>query len=241
VLGRVVLGVAGVLLLLAGIALGGAAAWASAVFGSDGVLRLDAGTITPAPGTIATVIDVDRFSATVPYVGGLGTTSLSVSSGDAGDPSDTMFIGAAGTPAVDAYLRGTPYSVAIREDDDWTVRGVPGASAPSFPREQALWIADDVGRRAAIQVPQERPLTVVLMHPSAIPSGQLALAVDFAVPGVTTWVGWLLAGAAVLLAAGAGLVVLAMRRPRGAGRAPRHAAGATSSGAAEVGDDALVG
>jgi hypothetical protein len=238
VLGRVVLGTAGVLLLLVSLVAGGVAAWASAVFGSDGVLRLDAGTITPAPGTIATVIDVDRFSATVPYVGDLGTTSLSVSSGDAGDPSDTMFVGAAGTPAVDAYLRGTPYSVAIREGDSWTVRAVPGASEPALPREQDLWITDDVGRRAAIQVPQERPLTLVLMHPSAIPSSQLALAVDFAVPGVMTWVAWLLGGAAVLLVAGAVLLVLALRRPR---RAGRHAAGAAPAAGSEVGDDALVG
>ena len=47
---RVVLGVAGVLLLLAGLAAGGLAAWGSAVFGSDGALRFDAGTITPVPG-----------------------------------------------------------------------------------------------------------------------------------------------------------------------------------------------
>jgi hypothetical protein len=238
VLGRVVLGIVGVVLVLAGIAAGGVAAWASAVFGSEGTLRLDAGTITPAPGTIATVIDVDRFSATVPYVGGLGRTSLSVASGDAGDPSDTMFVGAAGTAAVDAYLRGTPYSVAIREGGAWTVRAVPGASAPALPRQQDLWITDDVGRRAAIEVPPERPLTLVLMHPSAIPSGQLVLAVDFAVPGVTTWVAWLLAAAAVLLVSGAVLLVLALRRRR---RPGRHAAGAAPSAGAEAGDDALVG
>ncbi len=60
---------------------------------------------------------------------------------------------------------------------------MPGASALPLPREQDIWIADDVGRRASIEVPQERPLTLVLMHPSAIPSGPLALAVDFTVPG----------------------------------------------------------
>jgi hypothetical protein len=226
---RVVLGVAGVLLLLAGLAAGGLAAWASAVFGSDGALSLDAGTITPAPGTLATIVDVDRFSATVPYVGGLGTASLAVGSGDAGDPSDTVFLGAAGTPAVDAYLKGTPYSVAIREADTWTVREVPGASVPPLPRDQGLWITDDVGRRASIQVPQERPLTLVLMHPSAIPSGPLTLTVDFAVPGVTTWVTWLLAAAGLLLVLGTVLLLVAIRRRRSTGR---HAA--------EVTDDARV-
>jgi len=235
---RVVLGVAAALLLLAGLAAGGLAAWASSVFGSDGALRFDAGTITPAPGTIATIVDVDRFSATVPYVGDLGTTSLSVTSGDAGDASDTVFLGAAGTPAVDAYLKGTPYSVAIREGDAWTVRAVPGAAVPQRPREQDLWITDDVGRRASIAVPQERPLTLVIMHPSAIPSPQLALSVDVTVPAVTTWVVWGLVAAGVLILMGALLLALALRRRRTAGR---HAAGAAPPAGAEVGSDALVG
>lgn len=232
------LGVAGVLLLLAGLAAGGIAAWASAVFGSDGILRLAAGTIVPAPGSIATIIDVERFGATVPYVGGLGTTSLSVASGDAGDPSDTVFIGAAGTSAVDSYVRGTPYSVAFREGDAWTVRAVPGVTAPALPREQDLWLTDDVGRPASIQVPQERPLTLVLMHPAAIPSGPLVLTVDFALPSVWTWVGWLLAAAAALLVAGAVLVVAALRRPRHGGR---HASGAAPIPRTEARDDAPVG
>jgi hypothetical protein len=238
VVGRVVLGVGGVLLLLGGLAAGSAAAWTSTVFGSDGALRIDTGTITPAPGTIATLIDVERFGASVPYLGSLGRTSLSVTSGDTGDPSDTMFMGAAGTAAVDAYLRGTPYSVAIREGDDWSVRAVPGTSVPPLPRQQDLWITDDVGRRASIEVPQERPLSLVLMHPSAIPSSQLALTVDVTLPGVTTWVIWLLVAAAVLIAAGVILLVLALRRRRGRGR---HAAAGTPATGAEVADDALVG
>jgi hypothetical protein len=238
VVGRAVLGVVGVLLLIAGLAAGGAAAWASAVFGSDGALRSDAGTVTPVPGTIATIIDVDRFGATVPYVGALGRTSLSVTSGDTGDPSDTVFLGAARTPAVDAYLRGTPYSVAIREGDAWSVRAVPGTSLPALPREQDLWITDDVGRRASIEVPPERPLTLVLMHPSALPSSQLVLTVDVTLPAVTTWVVWLLVAAAVLIALGVLLLLLSFRRRRGPGR---HVAGPTSSTGTEVGDDALAG
>lgn len=235
---RVALGVAAVLLLLAGLAAGGLAVWASAVFGSDGALRVDAGTITPAPGTIATIVDVDRFSATVPYVGDLGTTSLSVTSGDAGDASDTVFLGAARTPEVDAYLKGTPYSVAIREGDAWTVRAVPGAAVPPLPREQDLWITDDVGRRASIEVPQDRPLTLVLMHPSAVPGAQLALSVDVAVPAVATWVVWGLVAAGVLIALGVLLLALAVSRRRTAGR---HAVGAAPPAGVEVSSDALVG
>ncbi len=235
---RVVLGAAGVLLLLAGLAMGGLATWAAVVFGSDGALRFEAGTITPAPGTLATIIDVERFSATVPYVDSLGTTRLSVTSGEAGDPSDTVFLGAAGTPAVDAYLKGTPYSVALREGGTWSVREVPGAAVPLLPREQDLWITDDVGRRASIQVPSDRPLTLVLMHPSAIPSGPLSLTVDFTVPGVATWVVWLLVGAGALLVFGAVLLLVAVRRRT---RTGRHAAGASSMAGEEVSHVAPVG
>jgi hypothetical protein len=234
---RVLLGVVGVLLLLAGIATAGAAAWASSVFGADGVLRYDAGTITPAPGTIATIVDVDRFDATVPYIDALGTTSLSVTSDGRGDPSDTVFLGAADTARVDAYVRGTAYSVGIREGGEWTVRAVPGAARPELPRSQDLWITDDVGRRAAIEVPQARPLTLVLMHPSAIPSGPLVLSVDFTVPDVATWITWLLVVAAGLVLLGVILVVIAVRRRRGGGR---HRPGASTVGT-EVTSDAHVG
>jgi hypothetical protein len=156
-----------------------------------------------------------------------------------------VFLGAAGTAAVDAYLKGTPYSVAVREDGGWSVREVPGVALPPLPRDQDFWLTDDVGRRASVEVPAERPLTLVLMHPSAIPSGPLSLTIDFTVPGVVTWVVWLLAAAAVLIIAGAVLLVVAVRlRRRPAGR---HAAGAARvaeaepSTGAEASDDALIG
>jgi hypothetical protein len=86
-------------------------------------------------------------------------------------------------------------------------------------------------------VPEERPLTLVLMHPSAIPSDQLVLTVDFTVPGVTTWVVSLLVAAGVLVGLGVVLVVLAVRRRR---RSGRHAAGTVPATGEEVSDDALV-
>jgi hypothetical protein len=234
---RVVLGVAGVLLLLAGLVTGGVAAWASAVLGADGVLRYDAGTIIPAPGTIATIVDVERFDAAVPYVDALGTTSLSVASGEQGDPSDTLFLGAAETARVDAYVKGSAYSVGILDGGDWVVRDVPGTAALPLPGSQDIWIADDVGRRASIEVPQARPLTLVLMHPAGIPSGPLVLSVDFTVPDVDDWVARLAVVAGVLLLLGALLVVIALRRRRGPGR---HRSGPPATGT-EVTSDARAG
>ncbi len=237
--GRVVLGVGGVLLLLGGLAAGGAAAWTSAVFGSDGALRIDTGTITPAPGTIATLIDVERFGASVPYLGSLGRTSLSVTSGDTGDPSDTMFIGAAGTAAVDAYLRGTPYSVAIREGDDWTVRAVPGTSVPPLPRRAG---PVDHRRRGPTRLdPGARGETTLacpdapLRHPEQTSWRSRSTS---RCPGSPRGSCGCWSPQLSCIAGGVVLLVLALRRRRGRGR---HAAAGTPATGAEVADDALVG
>jgi hypothetical protein len=220
---RVVLTVLGVICVLGGLAAGAAAVWSVAVLGSDGVLRYGAGTITPGTASQATIIDVDRFSVSVPVVGALGDTTLSVTAPSAADPAAGAFIGAGTTRDVDAYLAGVPYSVALRDGTDWNVTDVPGGQPPLPPPDQRFWLAADSGPRAAIAVPSERPLTLVLMTPDGSPTGVLALSVDVTIASAGTYELWLSVTAAVLVAVGAVLLFLAFhrRRPRG-----RHAAGA---------------
>ena len=69
-----------------------------------------------------------------------------------------------------------------------------------------------------IIVPQARPLTLVIMHPAAVPSGPLVLSAQFAIPGARTWALSLGIAALVLLLLGIGFLVWALRRPRAAGR-----------------------
>jgi len=162
----------------------------------------------------------------VPYLGSLGSTTLSVTSSERGDPAGTVFIGAASTPEVDAFLKGSTYSVGIRDGSAWIVREVPGVLAPPLPREQAFWLAEGIGRPASIAVPEGRPLSVVIMHPSGIPSGPLLLSIEFALPDVVTWITWLAVIAVLLLVGGVVLLVLALRRPISRGR---HAVGGVAA------------
>lgn len=227
---KVLLGILAALLLVAGGALGAAAVWAYGTLGPDGVMRFDAGTISPGPQDHATIVDIDRFSATVPYIGELGTITLSISSGERGDPADTLFLGAAATTDVDAYLKGTAYAVALKDGDEWTTRAVPGEATPALPREQTFWIAQGVGAQPAIPVPPDRPLTLVMMHPSTVPTGPVTLSILFTVPQASNWVlGMAIAaGVLVLLAVLLVVLIVRMRTRRGrhqVGSSPRsHAA-----------------
>jgi hypothetical protein len=214
---RVILGVLGAVLLLVGLAAGAAALWAYAVLGNDGILRYSEGTITPGASAQATIIDVDRFSVTVPVVGGLGDTTLSVTA-----PAGDVFFGAAATPDVDAYLTGVPYSVAVRNAGDWSVTDIPGGQPAADPAAQAFWLASDSGARAAIAVPASRPLTLVAMTPTGAVTGPLELSVDVTVADVGAYVTWLAVTAGVGVLIGILLLVLAFRRKRPMGR---HAAG----------------
>ena len=215
---RIVLGIIAALLILGAAVTGTAAAWGYATFVAADGLAFDAGTIVPGQADALTVVDVDRFAATVPYLDSLGETRLGVTSVDRGDPSSTLFLGAASTSDADAFVKGAGYAVAVRDGAQWAVREVPGAQLPPPPGEQTFWIAADVGRAPHIIVPQARPLTLVIMHPAAVPSGPLVLSAQFAIPGARTWALSLGIAALVLLLLGIGFLVWALRRPRAAGR-----------------------
>jgi hypothetical protein len=203
-----------------------AAIWAYSTFGMGGLLSFGAGTIQPGPEAKSILLDVDRFGATVPYLQDYGTTTLSVTTGERGDPSDTLFIGAAGTPDVDGFVKGTPYAVALKDGDGWATKPVPGLSAPDLPRTQTFWLAQSVGPRAAITVPAQRPLTLLIMHPSGIPTGNVSLNIDFTVRNASKWIVGASIAAAGLLLLGIGCLVLLfrMRSHRGRHQDPGFAA-----------------
>jgi hypothetical protein len=214
VIKRILVGLLAAVLLIAGGAAGAAAIWAYSTFGMSGLMSFDAGTISPGPSARSTILDIDKFGATVPYIGAYGTTTLSVSTGEPGDSSETLFIGAAKTADVDAYVKGTPYAVAIREGTEWTTRDVPGVGEPELPRTQSIWTVQAVGARPAIVVPDERPLTLVVMHPSTIPSGPVSLSIDFTVKNASEWITGLAIASGILLLLGV-LALVVLFRMRG--------------------------
>jgi hypothetical protein len=225
---RIVLRIAAGLLILSAVVVGVVAAWGYTTFAAGGGLNVALGTITPGAQDTSTIVDVDRFSVTVPFLGSLGSSRLAVAPGDAADPSAMVFMGAAPTSAVDAYVKGTAYAVAIREGSEWTVREVPGSLAPQPPVDQSFWLAQDVGPAARISVPADRPLTLLIMNPNGLPGGPLDLSIDVTVPTASTWVLWLSVAAGVLFIVGIGLLLLARRGRR---RRGKHAAGAEVAGA----------
>ena len=215
---RIVLGLVAAVLILAAGVLGALAGWAHLTFADGGVIAFDAGTLTPGPTDTAVIVDVDRFGASIPYLDSVGTTALSAHPAGAGDPTATVFLGAASTADVDAYIKATSYAVAIRGQGGWELREIPGSAVPAPPGDQGFWIAEAVGRTASIGVPATRPLTLVMMNPSAVPVGPVSLTIDVAVPGVSSWVLGLGIAAVVLLIVGVVLLVLALRSPRAPGR-----------------------
>jgi hypothetical protein len=218
VLKKILVGVLAVVFLLAGGALAASAVWAYSTFGMSGLMSFGAGRITPGPDARSILLDVDRFGATVPYLQDYGTTTLSVTTGERGDPSDTLFVGAASTEEVDAFVKGTPYSVAFKDGSDWRTRDVPGLTTPGLPRTESFWLAQSVGPRAAITVPPQRPLTLLIMHPSAIPTGSVMLSIDFTVRDASRWITGLAVAAAGLLLLGVVFLVILFRMRRHRGR-----------------------
>jgi hypothetical protein len=222
---KILVGLLAAVLLIIGGALATGAIWAYSTFGTSGLMSFGAGTITPGPDARSILVDVDRFGASVPYLQDYGTTTLSVTTGERGDPSDTLFVGAAATSDVDGFVKGTPYAVALRDGSTWTTRNVPGMATPGLPRSEAFWLAQAVGPRAAIAVPGQRPLTLLVMHPSAIPVGPVMLNIDFTVRNADKWITGLAISAGGFLLLGFVLLVTLFRMR---GRGGRHQGGAGS-------------
>jgi hypothetical protein len=210
---RVLLALAAVVLLAAGGAGVAAGAWLTATFGTDGVLRGSLGQIVPEPASLATVVDIDRFDVAVSLPDGFSETRLVVRPSSA----DVVFVGAAPTTEVDVYLSGSPYTVAAREGAMWVTRAVPGDRSVVLPGPVAWWLAIDQAPEAAIVVPSQRPLTVVMAHPGGVPSGPLDVGYEVVVPQARAWaVGLIIAGAvSFLLGLTCVVLVFALGRRRG--------------------------
>lgn len=210
---RVLLGCAAVLLVVgggAGITAGG---WLLTTFGPDGILKGSLGEIVPQPGSLAVVVDVERFDVAVSLPDGFAQTRLAVRP----SAGDVVFLGAGPTSEVDVYLTGTAYTVAARTATGWETRFVPGDRTVDLPGPVAWWLAIDQGPEAGIVVPPQRPLTVVMAHPGGVASGPLAVGYEVLVPQAGGWsIGLLAAGsAAVLLGIGCAIVALLLGRRSG--------------------------
>lgn len=196
----VIVTIVGTLLLLASIPAAFAAAGIEASVGRSGVVSQQLGTLRAAPTDSAVIIDGVGVRLSTPEPPEWVETALALAGTDAGaladdlgevvlvasPASESAFLGAAPVDAVNDYLDGTPYSVAVRQDGEWPTVSVPGVGRPGPPEAQPWWSTAQSG--PAPQLPAEalEGLTLVLMQPDAAPGPEAALRLEYRVPGADT-------------------------------------------------------
>lgn len=231
----VVATVLGTLCLIASVPSALAAAGIEASVGRSGVVTQSLGTLRAAPGDTAVVVDGVSARLVTPQppawvVGALaqaGTDAPTVAR-DLGDvvlvaspAAGPIFLGVADVEQVNAYLDSTPYSVAVRDAQDWPVISVPGTGRPAPPAQQSFWAAAQEGTSPEIPADALESLTLVLMTPDAAPGPEGALHLEYRVPGASIALESAAISAAATSLGGLALVLLGgwlvvgLRRPLG--------------------------
>lgn len=172
----------GLLLTLAGLVLAAVGGFGIAAFGTEGRYEGSATTVTSDPASVALVADVVSASLALPMSERLGTPQLTAGSTD-GQP---LFIGLAGTPAVDEYLYGAPYDLLVQDGGAWRTIVVPGVGAAVAPPDQeGFWSRSSVGSTARIALDDVGDgSSLVIMHADASPAVSAALSLGFAGPRI---------------------------------------------------------
>lgn len=112
---------------------------------------------------------------------GLGDVVLvATPSSDAG-----AFIGVGPVDAVNDYLDGTPYAVAVRPvgDETWPTVSVPGRGAPAVPEGLPVWTTSAAGSAPELAASTLDGGTLVLMRPDAQPGPAASLRLEYRVAG----------------------------------------------------------
>jgi hypothetical protein len=89
--------------------------------------------------------------------------------------------------AVNAYLDGTPYSVAVQSASDvegvWTTVSVPGDGVPADPVGASIWVASATGTAPELTGTSVAGSTLVLMRADAAPGTEASLRLEYRVAG----------------------------------------------------------
>ncbi len=190
----------GTLLLVTAIPGALAAAGIRSTVGTTGVVTQSVGTLRAAPSDVAVIVDGVTARLVVPeppewVTGALALVGMDASSlaDDLGDVvlvaspmSESAFMGIAPVEAVNDYLDGTPYSVAVSETGEWPTVSVPGRGAPPPPAGLPLWLAAAEGSAPELPGGSLEGVTLVLMRPDATPAPEASLRLEYRVPGAPT-------------------------------------------------------
>lgn len=202
---RVVLGAVmvtlGTIALLASIPAAVAATAIQETVGRQGVVSQPIGTLAAAPGDIAVIADgvsarlvppaAPEWITGVLALAGTDTAALTDDLGEfllvATPTSDEgIFVGVGPVEAVNDYLDGAPYSVAVRDAGAWPTISVPGAARVTPPAEAEWWSASATGAPAEIPAADLDGQTLVLMRPDAGAGPQAELRLDYRVAQAPT-------------------------------------------------------
>lgn len=196
----IVLVVGGSLLLVASIPAAVIAAGIESSVGRSGVVTSSMGTLRAADGDRAVVVDQVSASLVAPAVppwaqdllDAAGSSAQEIAQ-DVGEvvlvatPRDgtDIFVGTAPVDAVNDYLDGSAYSVAVRPtpgEDFWPTVSVPGDQVPGRAQDQMLWTASAYGAAPELLGTDLDGETLVLMRTDAGPGPQAALRLEYRVP-----------------------------------------------------------
>ncbi len=203
----------GTLLMIGAVPAAITAATIEASVGRSGIVTAQLGVLRAAPDDRAVVVDGVSARLVAPeapeWMAGalaLARTDISALASDLGGvalvatPSEgEAFVGVAPVEAVNDYLDGTPYSVAVKDAGDWPTVSVPGTGDPAPPLDQDFWVRSATGAAPELPADELNGLTLVLMRTDASPGPEAALRLEYRLPGADT----ALRGAAVTAAAAA--------------------------------------
>lgn len=240
---RITLGVMllilGTVSITASIAAAGAVAGVDATVGRSGIVAQPFGSVSSEPNQIAVITDSVSATWELPQEPDWIATTLLLLGTDAEtavedvgdfvfivtpDQADEIFVGLAPVGAVDAYLDGTPYAVAVADGEQWPTISVPGEGVPGTrPEGAGIWSISAVGAPAELPLEALNGSTLVLMNADGSPGVAASMRMEYRVPDATR----AMEGSAVSAAAGAiggfAMILLGAFMVVGRRRRGRHA------------------
>ena len=240
---RITLGVMllilGTVSITASIAAAGAVAGVDATVGRSGIVTQPFGSVSSEPNQIAVITDSVSATWELPQEPDWIATTLLLLGTDAEtavedvgdfvfivtpDQADEIFVGLAPVSAVDAYLDGTPYAVAVADGEQWPTISVPGEGVPGTrPEGAGIWSISAVGAPAELPLEALNGSTLVLMNADGSPGVAASMRLEYRVPDATR----AMEGSAVSAAAGAiggfAMILLGAFMVVGRRRRGRHA------------------
>lgn len=190
--------VVGTLILVAAISAAIAAGVIESSVGKSGVVEQPLGSLRAAEGDRAVLVDEVSARLVLPPLHPMidrGLDAMGTSASELAEeigstvvvftPSaDTSaFVGVGNVDDVNDYLSGVAYSVAVSRDGEWPTVSVPGNAIPGPPESAGIWSASAIGLNPELAAEDFAGRTLVLMRADASPDVEVAMRLEYRVPG----------------------------------------------------------